>query len=92
MTAAEATAAAAAPGMPPVPTPEVAASTQMVGMAVKQLTAGWSVTGDVWAGIHAGVAALKPHKAHVRPCLLRPAGSPVWRMHARTDEQGVLRT
>lgn len=65
VTAAEATAAAAAaPGVPPAPTPDVAASTQMVGMAVKQLTAGWSVTGDVWAGIAAGVARLKPHKAH----------------------------
>ena len=65
VTAAEATAAAAAaPGVPPAPTPDVAASTQMVGLAVKQLTAGWSVTGDVWAGIAAGVARLKPHKVH----------------------------
>jgi len=71
VTAAEASASAAATAdaTPQVKPEQVAASTQMVGMAVKQLTAGWSVTGDVWASIHAGVARLKPHKAHVR----RPA-------------------
>lgn len=61
--AAPAAAAGVTPGVMP---DQAAASTQMVGMAVKQLTAGWGVTGDVWASIHAGVARLKPHKAHVR--------------------------
>lgn len=67
------TAAPAAPAPGVAPTPDAsAASTQMVGMAVKQMTAGWTVSGDVWAGIKAGVARLKPHKAQVRranaPC------------------------
>lgn len=70
--AAPAAAAGVTPGVLP---DQAAASTQMVGMAVKQLTAGWGVTGDVWASIHAGVARLKPHKAHVRrPPLERWAG------------------
>jgi hypothetical protein len=78
VTAAEASAAAAVDATPQVKPEQAAASTQMVGMAVKQLTAGWLVTGDVWAGIHAGVARLKPHKAHVRCPAQASPGRDAW--------------